>query len=971
MRFVLRLWAILVVATKRLAAQRGLALAVILGLVVAVGLAVSLPLYADAVNYRVLQEQLDPSKNAGAVVRPPFAFMFMYMGGLNGPLEWVDTEPVDDYLRNRAPGELALPRNVGVRFFATDKLSLFPNDPAAYGGNQRPLEWVSLATATDLAAHIRLIEGTFPGPATPSPDSTVEAIIQEELATRLGLQTGETYIVLDRSGALGKGRNIQIPVRITGIWTALDPKDEYWFFRPEALADSLMVPEETFRDRISPFYKGEVYLAIWYMVMDGSGIHAEGVNTFVTNIVRLEQTAAGLLPNLQLSISPMESLTKYQQSTAWLSVMLYAFSVPILGMVLVFIGLVAGLTAERLRNETAVFRSRGAAISQVVGITFSEGVILGAAALAIGLLLGQWIARMMGHTRSFLDFSAQTNLRVSLTAGGLRLGLVLLGISLLAQMAPSFGNARHTIVTYKQERARVLRRPWWQRAWLDLLLMIPAVYGTFLLRKQGSIVLPVIGTQLPNDPFQNPLLLLVPALGIFSLTLMIVRLLPPLMSALAWLVSRTRSVGLLLSARYLSRTYSAYTAPLILLVLTLSLSAYTASLAETMDNHTYEQQRYAVGSDLLLDESGESTAAAGSFGIMGSGGTSGGSSSASTQVIPEAEWQFLPVSDHLRIAGVQAASRVGRYDASVEVAGTAQKAQFIGVDRVDFARVANWRRDFASSNLGTLMNTLALTPNGVLAPSDFLAQNALMVGDKLRVKPTAAGHSAALDLKIVGTFQLFPTWYPDSGPLFVGNLDYFFDGIGLQVPYEVWIRQSPGVPAQSIVDGVSELGMKVITWESTPLRIGQELIRPERQGLFGFLSVGFVAAALLTVLGFLLYAFFSFRRRFVELGVLRAVGLSVGQMTVLLASELAMLILTGVVAGTLLGALASELFIPFLQVGAGAGARVPPFEVIIAWPTVMRIYGLMGLLFVTTLILLAALLLRMRIFQAVKMGETV
>jgi putative ABC transport system permease protein len=185
------------------------------------------------------------------------------------------------------------------------------------------------------------------------------------------------------------------------------------------------------------------------------------------------------------------------------------------------------------------------------------------------------------------------------------------------------------------------------------------------------------------------------------------------------------------------------------------------------------------------------------------------------------------------------------------------------------------------------------------------------------------------------------------------------------------VKQKIGEPTQPIVDGVRDLGMKVIDFESTPLRIGKELNRPERQGLFGFLSVGFAAAALMTVLGFLLYAFFSFRRRFIELGVLRALGLSVSQMTVLLASELAALILTGVAVGTLLGALASNVFIPFLQVGAGSAAQVPKFEVIIAWPTILRIYGLMGILFVVTLLLLAALLLRMRIFQAVKMGESV
>jgi putative ABC transport system permease protein len=968
-RIVLRTWAILIVAAKRLVAQRGLALAVILGLVVAVALAVSLPLYADAINYRVLQEQLDTKSSMAVVQRPAFAFMYMYMGSLSTPLEWADTEPVDDYFRNRSAADLGMPQKLGIRYFATDKLALYNNDPAAYGGNQKPLEWINLATVNDLAPHITLIEGTFPNPAAPAADSTIEVLAYEELATKLGLQTGETYILLDRSGAFGKGKMTQIPVRITGVWNARDAKDDYWFFRPDAFADAFLVPEETFRDRISLFNKGEVYLAVWYQVMDGSDVHAESVGSLVANILRSQQTAAGLLPDLQLSVSPMESLEKYQQSTSWLSVVLYAFSVPILGMVLVFVGLVAGLAAERQRNETAIFRSRGAAIGQVVGITFSEGVILGAVALVLGLFLGERIAGMMGHARGFLDFSAQTDLRVSITTGGLRLGILLLGVALLTQMAPSFANARHTIITYKQERARVMRRPWWQRAWLDVLLLIPAAYGTYLLRRQGSVVVPVVGTQLPQDPFQNPLLFLVPALGIFALTLLILRVLPPLMSACAWLISHTRSVGLMLTARHLSRTYSAYTAPLILLVLTLSLSAYTASLAETMDNHTYQQQAYAVGADLMLDEIGASTSGLESFGNTGDGLSNTGQASA----IPEAEWQFLPVSEHLKIPGVQAAARVGRYDARIDAGGKAQIAQFLGIDRVDFSQVANWRRDYAAANLGALMNSLALTPNGVLVPSDFLAQYALRVGDKVRVSPKASGHSTNLDMEIIGTFDLWPTWYPDpkTAPLLVGNLDFFFDRLGLQVPYEVWVKQKLGEPTQPIVDGVRDLGMKVINFESAPLRVGTELSRPERQGLFGFLSVGFAAAALMTVLGFLLYAFFSFRRRFIELGVLRALGLSVSQMTVLLASELAALILIGVAAGTLLGALASELFIPFLQVGAGPAARVPPFQVIIAWPTILRIYGLMGVLFVVTLLLLAALLLRMRIFQAVKMGESV
>jgi putative ABC transport system permease protein len=107
------------------------------------------------------------------------------------------------------------------------------------------------------------------------------------------------------------------------------------------------------------------------------------------------------------------------------------------------------------------------------------------------------------------------------------------------------------------------------------------------------------------------------------------------------------------------------------------------------------------------------------------------------------------------------------------------------------------------------------------------------------------------------------------------------------------------------------------------------------------------------------------------LGTLRAIGLSPGQMTAFLAWELLFLIMLGVVVGTLLGILVSQLFIPYLQVGTSVTDLVPPFLVEIAWPAIFRIYALFGVLFAVALTALAFLLLRMKIFQAIKLGETV
>jgi putative ABC transport system permease protein len=123
------------------------------------------------------------------------------------------------------------------------------------------------------------------------------------------------------------------------------------------------------------------------------------------------------------------------------------------------------------------------------------------------------------------------------------------------------------------------------------------------------------------------------------------------------------------------------------------------------------------------------------------------------------------------------------------------------------------------------------------------------------------------------------------------------------------------------------------------------------------------------VLGFLLYAVFSFRQRFIELGVLRAIGLSVGQMVAFLAGEQLAIILTGAAVGTGLGVWASRLFIPFLQVRGGQHPHTPPYVVQIAWSDIDQIYLVFGGMLLAGVATMTVMLIRMRVFEAVKLGE--
>ncbi|MEO8355506.1 MAG: FtsX-like permease family protein [Chloroflexota bacterium] len=960
--FALQIWATARIAFKRLLTQPFLSIASIAGLMIASGFILSVPLYADATYFRLLREELLAGRELELTQKPvdyaPLSFVFeQKAAGKNSP-QWKNVVELDDYLSDGALRTINLPILQVVRRFRTDGYYMFPPRDLNNPGTQYSLTTANFAFITPMEETIIVVNGTLPQPFVSllNEGDAIEAMASENFANEFGVQVGDTYSLRTEAR--------QIPVYIAGLWRAADPTAPYWDVKDENL---LFVHEETYTGIISDIVIDELRSSIWSITADGSSLHAADIAALEERIRTIGTHAEKLLPKTALIASPLEALDRYQANAPTLTYLLFAFSVPILSLILAFIGLVAGLFVGQQRGEMAILRSRGASSYQVVGISLLQGVLLGAVALAGGVGLAFWITNSIGKARSFLDFSAAGGLRVSMTPQVLGYGLLGIAIILLVQMIiPTLSAAENTIVTYKQERARSFRVPWWQKYWLDVILLIPAGYGLWQLTEQSKQALS--GSETIPDPLQNPLLLLVPALGIFSVALFTLRLVPRFMAFISWTLRPSKSVGFLMAARYLERTPAFYSAPLVLLVLTLGLSAFTASLARTLDSQLDKQMRYQTGADVNLYELGTTF----------------------NEDSPNPVYTFRPVEDHLSIPDVESATRVGRYKFTAIAPTGSIQGTFLGIERLTFPSVAYWQRDFASEQLGVLMNQLAANPKGVLVPTSLLGKHNLKVGDAVQLAITTgvAGQSIPLKADIVGSFKLFPTWYPENGTMIVGNLEELFMSAGAEYPHEAWLGTTRDADPEVIAYTVrgfsilldqqadqsklvqSGLNTIVTEWSAAELNIRTEQRRPERQGLFGLLSVGFVASALLTVLGFLLYALFSFRRRFIEMGMLRAIGLSIQQMTSLLAAELAFLVLLGIGVGTAVGVFASRLFVPFLQIGASTQSQYPPFQIEIAWLSIVQIYVLFVILFLVALSALSALLVRMKIFQAIKLGET-
>lgn len=945
-------------ALERLWHHRFLALFLAAGMVAAVALTVAVPLYADGVNRRLLDAAL--ATTAAKERTPPFDFIFHYIGSWYEPVDPAHYVPVDAYMRNQFANTLGLPQERLTRYVSSGNLQLYPGGESIQRSQR--LDLVKLAFVSGLFEHVRLVEGRLPQPVTGS-QTPIEGLASLDLANQLGLRTGQTYLLYYPGSPPA-----QIPVRITGFWLPQDPAGTFWFYPPEALEKRLLLPEETFFGPVAQTLPLPIDEAVWRISLDGGAVNGDAVPGLLARIDRAQIQINTLLPHTDLETSPVPALRQYRRQSLALTGLLFLFSAPILGLTFYFLGLVADLFVRRQRDEIAILRGRGASRRWILGLYGLEWTLVGGIALGSGLGLGVGTARLIGNATSFLQFSGTRTLPTQLSWSAVGFGLASVGLALGFSLLPAWQAGRDTIVSHKREQARRRRKPLWRRFYLDVFLLLSVLYNLYVLRQPEDI--PLLNRPLASgNPFENPFLFLLPTLFILALTLLLLRLLPKGLAALEKLLCLLPGVVPVLVFRQLAR--KSHLGPLALLVITLALAGFVASMAQTLDRSLADSLYYRIGADLNLVEGGEYTGETPA--IPGAGGLPGGAASATLaqeNALPEdpALWNFLPVSEHLRLPGVLAATRVGRYQASLEAGGQSANGQLIGVDRAAFPEVAFFRDDFASEPLVGLMNRLASTPDALLVDQATWRNLNLNTGDSLTMQVTF-GETKQISFKVVGVLNRFPTTDPETTSFFVANLEYIFESFGGYLPYEVWLRTSPGANREQILRGVNEMGVNVIRIQDARSALAEIMAAPSRQGTLGLLSTGFLAAALLSAVGFLLHTLFSLRQRFVQFGVLRALGLSIRQMGLFLALEHIFLILIVLLAGTAMAVLSAYLFIPQIPTGFDDRLQALPHLVTIAWKDILWIQIALGVvLFVGSSLTLRASL-RGRVSQAIKLGE--
>jgi putative ABC transport system permease protein len=936
-------------ALKRLTSRSLLSLLLLATMSLTVGITACIPAFAGAVSLRIMQQEIDRRSEVKGL--PLFSVRVLAEPTAARPMTLAEVERTREWLGNVMQRTLGLPiESVNVEV-ESPMYRLTPRlGDETY--TTQYLAGLRVVYAQGLGDHTRIVAGEPYGTLSADPEH-LNVWVKQSFLEELAIEVGEIYDLGGLYAVQGQG----IPVRIAGTYEVVDDDDPYWLRLLQGqYAQDLLTSAEMFDRHVSERLEEGASLLSWHFVFDQQRVNLGRAERYISGLEEIGRQVQRNLPSGRVGIAPMEELLRGRRRKTSLSIVLYGFSLPIMVFLVYFVASLSAMQARYQEAETAMLVSRGSTARQVLVVASIESLLLGAASIPAGAAIGLLLAQLLGFATGFLSLAYREPLQVNLSSVDWWLVIGVAAVNLLVRLVAAWRNRRTTIISHGQARARGRSarartiRAVTRYLYVALLALVTA-YAYRQLEQRGTLALASLNA---FDPRNDPLLLLAPTLFLFCGPLLAVEAFSLLSVPLGFVGRYLSGVAGYLAMTNLARDGRHLRIPTYVLILSLSIGVFYASIAKSADIWLLDSKRYAYGADLTFQ-----------VGAMGEEDR-GPQPAASAGI----EIPLVPSDDYRALDGVRDAARVAEFEATIHGQRDIPAVRLLALDRLDFPRVAYFRSDYAVHSLGELMNRMALTSNGFLMPSSLASRMRLVEGDTLRLNVNVYQDTLIpFEFVLVGTFDFFPTMFPDRAPVLVVGLDHLeVHTIGV-LPHGVWLQLEPQAEGKAVMAAVRRLQVqpgRVRDLRET-LRIESE--RLERTGVFGLLSICFLAGAALSVADLFVYNTLMLRQRSVSHAVLRALGLTRRQVLRMLMIESVVALAYGLVLGIVGGVFCARLYVPFFALGDASGLPIPPFIPFIDWQGTIWIAATMGL---ALLVAQAAVLLRTvraRLFEALRMGN--
>jgi putative ABC transport system permease protein len=936
---------------RKMLNKKWLMAALLIGNILLVAIAAGNPMYTNAALQRMLTNTFTEYVTANGKY-PTMAYLLSNIHiGSGEDSKAIKEFKKEDELAAAMPGELGLTAKYIVKNIFLDEVVIAPERRRSDFQSEN----VRLGYLSGMEDHISIVSGSLYSDKIN--DGIIDVMVSQKAQIKLNLMLGEVLRLEEIYMDDGK---TPYRVRIAGVFENSEADDHYWYKSPNDYSTDLMMPEKIFNKLFDRLY-GLKYktMGLWFVIMDYTCVTVDNAEYIYNKALDYVSYHEGL-NNCSYNDYYRSILKQYIADAAKIKITLQILQIPIYALLAAFIFMVSGQILNMEQSEISVLKSRGAGKRQLISIYLIQSSLIAAVSLIAGLPLSMLICQILGSANAFLEFVSRQALEVKYNDQVFAFGLIAALCSMIAMVLPVFKYAKLSIVTQKQKKRRS-DKPFFQRFYLDVVLLAVSLYGLYTFNGQKT----ALAQKVIEGQGLDPLLFLSSSLFIIGAGLVALRLIP----AFVWLVYRLGKKAwkpqLYASFLWVLRTRNSQGYITAFLVITLAIGVFNAQTARTINTNEENRVLYAAGADLVMQEVWEDNR---------------------DEIDTVEELDTVPLvytepnyGKYQEIEGAASVTKV-LYDTGAHCSCGKDNAYvpvtLMGINTKEFGETFEFKDGLLPQHWYNYLNAISQNPMAVLVSSNMKENIGLSLGDTISYRDRDGNSARGI---IYGFVDYWPTFNPtiitkgDDGVyhetdnyLVVANFSYYQSQCGL-TPYQVWIKAEDDTAF--IYDFAAKTGTKFTFFRDKSAELIDLKNDPIFQGTNGILTLGFTIVLILCCVGFLIYWILSIKSRTLLLGIFRAMGMYMREIIAMLINEQIFISGLSIAMGIGIGLLASRLYIPLVQIAYSSIDTVIPLEIISQPSDMARLLTVVAVMVVLCMIILGMLISRIKISQALKLGE--
>ncbi len=942
--------------------NKWLFLCLILGSILVTGLISSIPIYSQGMMQRVFIKELEAYQEKKNIFPGRMSLEYPIRFAYNEKkcikeFKYFDTEVMPKILkRTDVP---VLSEKTELAIYNTGVYSMERKDS---NGNKLRI-FHNIYGVKGIEDNIEIVLGRMYNPQIV--DNTLEVIVTEQAFQELNLVLDEDLILVDAMKWSDKG---EIPegsykLRVVGIYKIKDYGNAYWQIGKSEYEKGMIAPYELVLNELVVKNMHWFHGVTWNAAIDYHKIEAQ----YASTIYEVWKNERKELYNYSNAISFQPEAYQFLQTSfgasSELTLTIWMLMLPILMMLIFYIFMVSQLIIMGDKNEISGLKSRGGRKRDIFYIYFLESCIIASLSLLIGPIIGLYLCKILGSSNGFLEFIGRKALPFRLSVEAYGYAVVAQGVFILAMLVPAWIYSDVSIVEHKQMiRAK---KNIWAKLGVDFICLAICFYGYYQFNQRLKIG---VTEQLSNQNFSTqPFIFLLSNLCILGSGLLFLRIYPYIIQLIFSIGKKKWSPVWYASLANLRKLKGQEQFIMLFMTMAMAIGIVSANEARTLNQNKEDAIRYSVGTDVVIEPKWLDLNKKVSNNIFGE-------EKLTEEDVRKGPLYIEPNFNQYAITeGVEEITKViqlgfGKLEVNNHNVGQSN-IQLMAITPSEFSKVAWFRNSYLPFHINNYLNVLAKDERAMLVSSNVKQYVGADLGDKIIVKDNNGGSISGIIYQFIDYWPGYTNKNLEEGNiLVVANYNYCVNCLGI-TPYNIWIKKTEGLSDQTLYENLEKEKLEMVKVDVADSQVITYKNNAINMGINGVLTLGFILTMVIAGIGFIIYWVLSIKERALQFGVLRAMGLSQGQLFRMITIEQILLSFTSVSMGIIIGGITSDLFVPLLQLVLKDRERLIPFLIVRQRSDYIKIYIIITIILVLGMSLIIRMIHKSKVAQVIKLGE--